>query len=473
MIIDIENLGESLKVSHFTKDGEVAYLDLPIPERDRYVWKRASAGDRGIIKGWESWDNGPVKVQKTQKYDKYRITEILELYDKNITKPLWEYQTPKKYWVDIEVEVTDNKSDSLDTNKAANKILTLAIASSTGKVVVYGLRKLEQNQILRIEKKVNEHFKKFNAAWTFNYRSFDSEFDMIYTFMAKLMHKMPLISGWNWFGYDWPYLLSRAKRLGIDPKICSPSGVLLTKQQIPMHGLMVDYMEIYKKWDRVIKVRESNSLEYVAQTACGVGKVKYTGNLKTLYDDDFESYVFYNAVDSCLLEYIDKKLNTLSTFFKVALVTGVEINRALSPVWTTEVLMLREFLSRKKVILYEQKNEESRKFEGAVVKNPIKGLHEWISLYDFASLYPNAMIQFGISPEIYIGKNLENPPEGSWKTASGAYFKKQDGQEPVLRKVLKSLYALRFETKGKYKECEIKIEELNKILKQKQKEKQA
>ena len=470
MIIDIENLGESLKVSHFTEEGELAFLNLPILDRDRYVWRRASHGDRGVIKGWTSWDKHPVKIQKTQKYDKYRITEILENYDKKITKPLWEYQVPKKYWVDIEVEVTDNKADSLDTAKAANKILTLAIASSTGKILVLGLKKLEPDRILDIEKRVNNHFKKFNSKWTFNYRSFDSEFDMLYTFMAKLMHKMPLISGWNWFGYDWPYMLSRAKRLGIDPKICSPSGVLLTKQQIPQHGLMVDYMEIYKKWDRVIKVREANSLEYVAQASSGVGKVKYAGNLKTLYEEDFENYVFYNAVDSCLLDYIDHKLNTLSTFFKIALVTGVEINRALSPVWTTEVLMLREFLKRKRVILYEQKDDETRKFEGAIVKTPLKGLHEWISLYDYASLYPNTMIQFGISPEIYIGKNLENPPEGSWKTASGAYFKPEEGEEPVLRTVLKSLYNMRKETKGKYKECEIKIEELNKILKEKQKQ---
>jgi len=467
MIIDIENLGESLRVSHYTTEGDVAFLDLPIPERDRYVWKRASPGDRGVIKDWKTWDKQPVKVQKTQKYDKFRITEILEQYDKKVTKPLWEYQTPRKYWVDIEVEVTDNKADSLDTSKAANKILTLAIASSSGKILALGLKKLEPDQILKIEKKVNEHFKKFDAKWTFNYRSFDSEFDMIYTFMSKLMHKMPLISGWNWFGYDWPYLLSRAKRLGIDPKICSPSGVLLTKQQIPMHGLMVDYMEIYKKWDRVIKVREANSLEYVSQAAFGVGKVKYNGNLKSLYEDDFENYVFYNAVDSCLLDYIDHKLNTLSTFFKIALVTGVEINRALSPVWTTEVLMLREFLSRKRVILYEQKDEDTRKFEGAIVKNPIKGLHEWISLYDYASLYPNAMIQFGISPEIYIGKDLENPPPGSWKTASGAYFCPEPGEEPVLRKVLQTLYGMRKTTKSKYMDCEMKIEELNKILKNK------
>jgi len=467
MIIDIENLGDSLKVSHFTNEGDLAYLDLPIPERERFVWKKASHTDRGVIKGWSSWDGQPVKVQKTHRYDKYRITEILDNFPREKTGPLWDYQVPKKYWVDIEVEVTDSKSDSLDTARAANKILTIGIATSAGKIKVLGLKKLEPPQILAIEKKVNEHFKKFDSKWSFNYHYFESEFDMLYTFMSKLMHKMPLISGWNWFGYDWPYIINRAKKLGIDPKICSPSGFLIGKQQIPMHGLMVDYLEIYKKWDRVIKVREANSLEYVSQAACGVGKVKYNGNLKELYDNDFDNYVFYNAIDCCLLEYIDKKLNTIATFFKVAQVTAVEINRALSPVWTTEVLMLRKFQSRKKVIVYEQKDEEPRKFGGGYVKIPLKGLHEWVSCYDFASLYPNTMMQFGMSPEIYIGKNLENPPAGAIKTASGAYFLPEEGREPVLREVLKHLYSMRKSAKSKYNDCINKIEELQKILKTK------
>lgn len=467
MIIDIENLGETLKVSHYTNEGEVAYLKIPIPDRDRFVWRKASPSDRGIVKNWSSWDGFPVKIQRTQKYDKYRIVELLENADKIHTKPLWEYQTPKKYWVDIEVEVTDNKADSLDTSKAANRILTIGVASSGGKVLMLGLQKLPPERILAIEKKVNEHFKKFDSKWTFNYHYFESEFDMLYTFMSKLMHKMPLISGWNWFGYDWPYMLSRARKLGIDPKISSPSGVLLGKQQIPMHGLMVDYMEIYKKWDRVIKVREQNSLEYVSQAACGIGKVKYNGNLKDLYENDFENYVFYNAVDCCLLDYIDHKLNTLTTFFKIAQVTGVEINRALSPVWTTEVLMVRKLLERKKVIVYEQKEEEARKFEGGYVKTPIKGLHEWIACYDYASLYPSVMRQFGLSPEIYIGKNLLNPPEGSIKTVSGAYFLPNGEEEPILKNVLSHLYSLRKQAKSKYKDCEARIEELNSLLKEK------
>jgi len=459
MIIDVENLGSDLKVSYFTKEGEVEYKKLQIPLDQQFVWKKTSPSDRARDKEWTSWDNMPVKRVQTNRYDKYRITEMLEIF-KDQAPELWEYQTPKKYFVDIEVEMTDIKADSLNTVQAKNKILSIALASSSGKILIIGIDKLPEEKILSIEKRVNEHFKGVKGfKWIINYRSFESEFDMLYTFMAKLVRKMPVVTGWNWFGYDWPYILSRCRRLGIDPEIASPSGILIGKNEIPMHVLMIDYLEIYKKWDRSIKLKEANSLDYVGKASVGVGKAVYSGNLKELYESDFESFIFYNAVDSALLHYIDQKIATMSTFFKIAFLCGVEINRALSPVWTTEVLMLRKFLDRKQLITYERKEEEHKKFEGGYVKEPDKGLHQWIACFDFASLYPSVLRQWGISPEIFIGKNLPNPPPGTIKTNGGSCFYSKKGDEPILRGVLDFLYGKRKEAKGKYNKCieEIKV----------------
>ena len=201
------------------------------------------------------------------------------------------------------------------------------MASSHGKILVIGLEDLSPERILTIEKRIKDHFSGQKGEWTFNYRKFESEFDMIYTFLSKLVPKMPLITGWNWFGYDWPYIINRCRRLGIDPKICSPSSILIGKNQLPLHILMVDYLEIYKKWDRVIKIRESNSLDYVASQAIGIRKINYQGSLKDLYESDFETFIFYNAIDCGLVHYIDQRLDTLSTFFKIA---GVSRVRKLS-----------------------------------------------------------------------------------------------------------------------------------------------
>lgn len=463
MIVDIEPKKDHLHISTFTEDGDPTFINVPIPEDQRFVWEKCPSNDRNKDPEWRSWDGGFVKKVKTNKYDKYRIAQILEEADRELTGPLWSYQNPKKYFVDIEVEMTEEMKDALDTENAKNKVLSIGIATDRNKMIVLGLDDLSTEEIGSIHGKINKHFEKFGNEWSFKYRKFVSEFDMMYTFFKEIAPKMALITGWNWFGYDWPYLLNRAKRLNIDPAIISPSKYLMGKNQIPQHLLMVDYLDIYKKWDRVIKIKESNRLDYVGEKAIGLKKIEYSGTLKDLYQSDFEKFIFYNAVDCILLHYIDQELKTMLTYFKVAGVTGVEITRALSPVWSTEVMMMRKFLERKQVLVDIPKSDNHVKFAGGYVKEPTVGLHEWVACYDFASLYPNTIVQWGISPEAYKGKNLANPDESWVKTASGAYFGGEE-EKPILRTIIKDLYAARKKTKAKMLALQIEIDKLQKDL---------
>ena len=130
MIIDIENTGGGLTVSHYTEEGEVNMLKIPVPKSLQFVWQKTQDYDKAKDKEWLSWDGKPVKKVSSTKFDKYRVVEILEAVDPEITKPLWDYQTPKKYFVDIEVEITDNRADSLDTENAKNRVLSIGMASS-------------------------------------------------------------------------------------------------------------------------------------------------------------------------------------------------------------------------------------------------------------------------------------------------------------------------------------------------------
>lgn len=464
MIVDIENKGTYLNVSHFSDEGDLVFLHIPVPEEERFVWSKCYPNDRKKDPEWKDWTGAPVKKASSERYDKYRMAQMLEESDRSITSPLWEYQTPKKYFLDIEVEITDEMADALDTENTKNRVLSIGIATDKCKLIVLGLDPLTQEQQVSIHNKLNSYFEKTGDEWSFKYKQFESEYDMMYTFFKDIGSKMPFITGWNWLGYDWPYLINRAKKLGIDPKMISPSRTLIGKHQLPQHILMVDYLDIYKKWDRVIKIKESNRLDYVAEKAIGLKKISYNGTLRDLYQSNFEDFIYYNAVDCALVHYIDQKLKTLQTFFKIALVTGVEINRALSPVWSTESMMLRKFLERKQVFVNERKEEQAVKFAGGYVKEPIAGLHEWIACYDFASLYPNTIVQWGISPEVYKGKSILTPKESWVKTSSGAYFGGED-EEPILRGIVSDLYAKRRATKNKMLALQIEIDRLEKLLK--------
>jgi DNA polymerase elongation subunit (family B) len=465
MIIDIQNLGEYLNISHFNSEGDLDFLRLEIPEEQRFTWEKCSSGDRARDKIWTSWDGSPVKKVFGKKYDKYRVQQIINDADPEKTKILWEYQKPKKYYVDIEVEITDNAVDSLDTENAPNRVLSIGIATDNHRLILLGLDPLDDDQILGIEKRVNEHLSSMGDKWTVRYMQFQTEFDMLYTFMAKLSKKMGLITGWNWFGYDWPYLINRCKKLNINPAIISPSMVLKGNRSIPQHLLMVDYLEIYKKFDRVIKIKENNKLDYVGEQATGIKKIQYNGTLRDLYQSSFSEFIAYNGIDCALLYYIDKNIATMDTFFKMAMVTGSEIDRTLSPVWTTELMMMRIFSSRKKVFVDERKETIHEKFEGAFVKIPIVGLHEWVACFDFASLYPNTMVQWCISPENYKGKNLINPKEEWIKSASGAFFG-PISEEPIIRSLILDLYARRKQKKSQMLKIKMEISELEEKLKE-------
>ena len=183
-----------------------------------------------------------------------------------------------------------------------------------------------------------------------------------------------------------------------------------------------------------------------------------------LYNTDFETYIYYNAVDTFLVYLIDKKLKTMQTFLMLGNVTRVEAQKAFSPIWMTEAIVTREFFKRKRVVAEIKKATKTGSFEGAYVKQPIPGLYEAVATFDFASLYPSAMRQWNISPESYKGKNVDLK-EGWIKTASGAVF--DNTQDSVMRNILTNFYGKRKESKKKSFELEKEIDYLEKILIQK------
>lgn len=469
MIIDVEvrrngdpRFGKlnSLNISHFDKNGDTKFIELPLDNSEEgYIWEYANGrldkADDSVL----SWDGKPVKKTKTTNINKYTIEEIL-YHRKDEIKAALEFNEPKKFSIDIETEITDGFPDP---EHALNKVTAIAIANCTDKkVTVLGLRDMNEMDHDKIQADLDKHFKKYpQDKWTFKYIKFESEYDMLYTFFGKLMHKMPCITGWNVLQFDWMYLVNRAERIKINPAIAGP---LKGRDRIPQHKLIIDYLDIVKKWDRVIKIKENYKLDYIAERATGIAKIKYPGTLKSLYDNDFVKFIFYNAVDAILVHYIDQKLNTMTTFFKLAQIAQVEINRAFSPVWVQEALMCREFLRRDKVFVATDKDSiEQAHFVGAWVKEPIVGMHEWVSCFDFASLYPNTMMQFNISPEMYIGKSASGlAEEGQILCANGNLF--DNRSDSVLRTILQELYGARKETKGKMLTINKEIDYLRKHL---------
>jgi DNA polymerase elongation subunit (family B) len=225
-------------------------------------------------------------------------------------------------------------------------------------------------------------------------------------------------------------------------------------------------MEIYKKWDRKIDPKENASLDFAAEAALGVKKVKYSGTFQDLYKD-FQKHVFYNAIDTILVEEIHNTLKTMGTFLGLANINGVEAMSAFSPITMLEATASRYGYKRGLVFPKSSMDRTREDYEGAFVFKPIPDLYAWVASFDYASLYPTIMRQFKISMENFILKDRNyNPKDTEIKCSSGAVF--DASYEPLLPEILTDYYGQRKDAQQIAREAEMEAERLRIILKERQ-----
>ena len=354
---------------------------------------------------------------------------------------LYEFNLPKVFSVDIEVGV--NMAEGFPEPTEANQPVQTIAITHKDKNICFGTKDLSIDAIGKIEAKVNKYFKDngLDDVSHLKYFNVKTEQNLLSTFFKFTKEKIQLMTGWNFIDFDWTYLRTRGNKIGVNPAKCSVIEELTYSHRLPKHKIIVDYMQLVKKWDRSIKIKESMSLDFIAKAVLGFGKIKYDGSLQDLYDNDFEKYVFYNIVDTRLVQLIHEKINTLDIFFQLAHVAKIQTNdfKPISPIFLSEAAIGEEFLKQKKIFpktWAAKKHKES--YEGAYVFDAMADLYEGVGGFDFKSLYPSTMRQFNMSPESYvrnIPKGELNPdPEKYILSASGALFDKN--YDSVFKKLL-------------------------------------
>lgn len=469
MIVNIEQRPGRMIISYVNKDGGISYSQLSVPSNHQYSYVYAKQKSRAIP-GIKSWDGRDVSRVPAQFLNKHRIQEFFMDAGEQNTSHLFERNSPKLAACDIEVDVTDDGFPGPD--EAKNRINTISWVTFP-EVIVFGLKRLTGEECAEIEKNINEHVKKFGKEYKFIYKYYENEADMLYDFLYNYARHAPLITGWNFWGYDWLYIYNRCtKKLNMDISWMSPTRQWYEhtikdrgkKKRImmPQHKLIVDYLAIYQKWDRTVDVKENNTLDFVSEAALGVKKVKYSGTFQDLFNKDFDQYVFYNAIDSVLIELLDEKLKTMSTFLGLGNITKVEAMNAFSPIQMLEATLSRYAYKKKQVFPKTWDRKERQHFEGAFVFEPIPGLYEWVASFDFASLYPSIMRQFKISIENFITKDKNYQTNNNQiKAASGAVF--DASFEPLIPEILTEYYAQRKQAKKVSQRADIEVSQLQKI----------
>lgn len=440
---------------------------------------------------FKSWDGKCVKQVEVNHPDRYSIYEFLDQLPQKEKQEIFDFNLPKIYFVDIETEIIDGFPDA---ETAPTRVLSISVVYDD-KIILMGLKDMPQDMQDRIRENTNKYFKKFDSDYKFKYIKYDDEFDMVWSFFNKMVPKMPLITGWNFLKYDWLYLVNRARKITkcvngqeirIDPNISSftkrMNKIWSTNYEVPAHRMIFDYMQLYEICDTSIKVKESSSLDYVSNKLVGVEKIKYTGSLQKLYEEDFETFMYYNAVDSVLVQKIHESRNYISIIFAISSLAQIkvvdivsQINNALGSLAITEGVLRNRFRDMEDIILFKDMNairEVGDGIAGGWVKDPVVGMNKWCVIYDFASLYPTTQLQFFIAPETFVGVTIEDDPDycinGTKKIkidksihvvcVNGVVFEKR--YSPTL-KMLDDVYADRKKNKNIMM---TKKEELKKVL---------
>ena len=250
------------------------------------------------------------------------------------------------------------------------------------------------------------------------YIHFDTEHDMLKYFLVNIVAKVPVLAGWNSIMFDWQYIQNRIQGYYSDLSINMSSMNRMTmpknytdmkgnkvRLMMPNHTLILDMMDVVGNFDMVVlPIKESLSLDYIASESIGMNKIKYDGDLQKLYDEDYPKYVFYNAIDSVLVQLIDKKFKTLNNIYTQSLICKEKIGSCFSKIALAESLFFNYFYDHNiKIVPESDWDKERGTLVGAYVAVPVPGKHKWVTCNDFASLYPSVIRTCNLSIENFVG----------------------------------------------------------------------
>ena len=450
MLLDLIQDKKTLQISYWGEGGKTFIDTIEIKDEDFFEYVTSPKDNKKdvLCKDVKNW-NGQ-RVYKHQldprkdKLNRYRLYEIVDALSEEQKEKIFSYNIPELFYIDIENKLQDGKPNPENPDKP---ITVIGICCPNDTIMVLsGGYNLTQKQQADIQKRIDEHFSQMKRHFKFVFRYFETEYDMLYFFLNFLVPKMACMTGWNYEDYDWVYITNRAKLIKIDPTISSPCRRMTGQSERPAHVGLIDYLKAYKKW--TWNTNENYRLDTIGEKLIGIKKVQHAENLDDMLNNDFEKYVYYNAIDCCLVKLIHEACNAVTCGLTTSWLGHIRAMDCFSTTYIPENLLRETFREQGRVLAVDpnkKKGEKGEKYEGAFVKQPVPGLHKYCTCNDYASLYPSLMRQFNIGPETLVTLLPENNEElkQEWRDkgyivcSSGAVYQKEDGN---LKNIITDLY---------------------------------
>jgi DNA polymerase elongation subunit (family B) len=220
-----------------------------------------------------------------------------------------------------------------------------------------------------------------------------------------------VVTGWNINFFDIPYLIRRIMVVLGDQaaKQLSPWNVLY-ERKINSRGReelcydiagisALDYLDLYKKF--TYTMQESYKLDHIAFVELGENKLDHSEyeTFKDFYTYGWKKFVDYNIHDTKLVDMLEDKMKLVELAIVMAYTARVNYEDVFSQVRMWDTIIYNHLRAKGIVIPNKTHNEKDAVIEGAYVKDPLVGMHDWVVSFDLNSLYPHLIMQYNISPE--------------------------------------------------------------------------
>jgi len=331
---------------------------------------------------------------------RYEYAFIADNFRGNID---WDISDLSIAFIDIEVG-SDNGFP--DPYKATEPITAIGIHQLNGRTTVYGCGNYKNNRD------------------DVDYILCEDEIDLCEKFLADWAGNCPdVLTGWNIKFFDVPYLINRFKRiLGEDDvKKLSPWEIISEremtfkgKKQIAYEIVGVDaldYLELYQWYAPGGRNVENYKLETIASNELDETKLSYDeyDNLHQLYKLDYQKFIDYNIKDVHLVLALEDKLKLIELALTLAYDTKSNFGDVFAQTRMWDALIYNYLLDKQIVVPPRRVVKKNEAFEGAYVKDPQVGLHDYVASFDLNSLYPHLIMQYNISPETLIDNSNYSP----------------------------------------------------------------
>jgi len=250
------------------------------------------------------------------------------------------------------------------------------------------------------------------------YHLCSDEVDLLEKFLHMWMEEYPdVVTGWNVKTFDIPYLVGRLCNLSYfgeeKAKWLSPWGRISLREEtfynkpqrvFQLLGVStLDYMQLFRKYAPNY-AQESYKLDYIAHVELKERKLDYSeyDSLHHLYEQDHQKFIEYNVKDVELVERLNAKGRLIDMALTLAYDNKTNYEDVFSQVRMWDTICYNALLQKNIVLPPKREHKKLQAYEGAYVKDPQLGRHQWVASFDLNSLYPHLIMQYNLSPEMII-----------------------------------------------------------------------